>query len=73
MEFMEKRIIGHRKPRGMGDLGPPTHQEQSWLASFANRRTRVPKGVFRYRTHEEANADWDRWNAELVAETVVGK
>ena len=70
---MEKRIIGHRKPRGMGGLGPPTYQEQAWLSGFANRRTRVPKGVFRYRTHEEANADWDRWNAELVAETVVGR
>ena len=22
------------------------------------------KGVFRYRTHEEANRDWDRWMTE---------
>lgn len=67
---MEKRIIGRRKPRDMGEPAPPTRQEQIWLASFARRRTRVPKGVFRYRSHEEANADWDRWHAELVAETV---
>lgn len=32
----------------------------------------MPKGIFRYRSHEEANADWERWNAELVAETQVG-
>lgn len=70
---MEKRNVGYRKPRQVGGFGPPTPQEQAWLSSFANRRTRVPKGVFRYRTHEEANADWDRWNAELVAETLVRK
>jgi hypothetical protein len=70
---MEKRIIGHRRPRDVGEPGPPTHQEQAWLSYFASRRTCVPKGVFRYRTHEEANADWDRWNAELVAETLVRK
>jgi hypothetical protein len=29
--------------------------------------TRVPKGVFRYRSMTEANADWERWHAELVA------
>ena len=70
---MEKRIIGHRKPRGIGQPGPPTSQEQAWLSSFARRRTRVPKGIFRYRSHEEANADWERWNAELVAATLAGK
>lgn len=70
---MEKRIIGYRKLRDIGKPGSPTDQEQAWLLSFAHRRTRVPKGVFRYRTHEEANADWDRWNAELVAETLFRK
>ena len=24
----------------------------------------APKGVFRYRTQEEANQDWDRWMIE---------
>jgi hypothetical protein len=67
------RIIGRRRPRDIGKLGPLTDAEQAWLLSFAHRRTGVPKGVFRYRTHEEANADWDRWNAKLVAETVVSK
>ena len=39
------------------------------IRAMSNYRTRVPKGVFRYRSHEEANADWERWQAELVAET----
>jgi hypothetical protein len=26
----------------------------------------APKGVFRYRTPEEANRDWDRWLSERV-------
>jgi hypothetical protein len=34
---------------------------------MALTRTRVPKGVFRYRSMAEANADWERWHAELVA------
>lgn len=64
---LNQRIIGKRKQREIGPLAPPTPEERAWLASFAERRTPVPKGVYRYRTHEEANADCDRWNAELVA------
>jgi hypothetical protein len=26
----------------------------------------APKGVFRYRTADEANRDWDRWLSERV-------
>ena len=26
----------------------------------------APKGVFRYRTQEEANRDWSRWTSERV-------
>lgn len=71
---METRVVGHRQPRDLGEEpGPPTPPEQAWLLSFAKRRTRVPKGVFRYRSHEEANADWDRWHAALVAEMGVGQ
>lgn len=34
---------------------------------MSQRRTRVPKGLFRYRSHAEANADWTRWQAAAVA------
>jgi len=39
------------------------------VRAMASRRSRVPKGVFRYRTMAEANADWERWHVELVVET----
>ena len=26
----------------------------------------APKGVFRYKSQEEANRDWDRWMSERV-------
>lgn len=63
-------VIGTRQPRVPGPLRPPTAQERAWGREMANHRTRVPKGVFRYRTIQEANADWERWCAELVAATV---
>jgi hypothetical protein len=28
---------------------------------MAQYRTRVPKGIFVYASHEEANGDWERW------------
>lgn len=62
------RIIGRRRPRAFGTLRPPTEEERAWIADMAARRTRVPKGVFRYRSHAEANADWERWQAELMAD-----
>jgi hypothetical protein len=36
-----------------------------WVESFAKLYvSKVPKGVFKYKSHEEANADWDRWIAQ---------
>lgn len=63
-----QRIIGRRRQRPVGELRPPTEEERAWVRTMASRRSRVPKGVFRYRTMEEANADWERWHVELVAE-----
>ena len=60
------RIIGRRRERPIGELRPPTVEERAWVRAMASRRSRVPKGVFRYRTMEEANADWERWHVELV-------
>jgi hypothetical protein len=71
MSHKMNRVIGKRIQREIGPLAPPTREEQEWLASFAKRCTRVPKGIFRYPSHEEANADWERWNAELVAQTAA--
>jgi hypothetical protein len=65
---MGHRVIGKRRERELGPLREPTAEEKSWLAEAAFRRTRVPKGIYRYRTQAEANADWERWHAELVTE-----
>ena len=55
--------------RTTGEAAGPTLEEIEWIRAMSNYRTRVPKGVFRYRSHADANADWERWHAELVAET----
>lgn len=62
-----RRTIGSRCQRPIGPLSPPTPEELAWSKRMALARTRVPKGVFRYRSMAEANADWERWHAELLA------
>jgi hypothetical protein len=64
------RSIGRRTQRPPGMLRPPTHEEREWVKAMARRRTRVPKGVFRYRCIEEANEDWERWHVDTVADAV---
>ncbi len=61
------RVIGRRTLRPAGVLRAPTGEERAWVAAMSQRRTRVPKGLFRYRSHAEANADWTRWQAAAVA------
>jgi hypothetical protein len=36
------------------------------MTAMAAYRTRVPKGVFIYKSHEEANRDWEQWTADAV-------
>lgn len=64
--------IGRRTEPLPGPLRPPTDAERAWVRRMSRTRTRVPKGVFRYRSMAEANADWERWHVELVAATVSG-
>jgi hypothetical protein len=37
---------------------------------MARYRTRAPKGVFRYQSHEEANRDRERWIVEAMQRSV---
>jgi len=46
----------------------PDGAARASLAEVARYRTRAPKGVFRYRTHEEANAAREAWTVELALE-----
>lgn len=63
-----ERTIGKRQRRLPGTIRPPTKEEVAWVQAMSRRRTRVPKGVFRYTSMEQANADWERWQAEAIAE-----
>jgi hypothetical protein len=36
------------------------------MSQMARYRTRVPKGVFHYRSHEEANRDRERWLTDAM-------
>ena len=60
------RIIGQRQQPVLGTLRAPSAEERAWVARMAPARTRVPKGIFRYRSMQEANADWERWQADAI-------
>ena len=61
------RVIGQRQAPLLGALRAPTADELAWVARMAPAQTRVPKGVFRYRTMREANAQWEGWQADAIA------
>ncbi len=65
---MFARVIGRRRRAPIGR--PPPPETTAALAEMARYLTRAPKGVFVYRSHEEANADRDRW---LVSAIVARK
>jgi hypothetical protein len=66
-----ERTVGRRLPRPEGVLRSPTAEEEVWVERMhAGRPTGVPRGVFRYRSHEEANADWERWHAGVLTADV---
>ena len=52
------RVVGKRK-HGTGDRAGL----DALVLKFGGG---APKGVFRYRTQEEANRDWERWKSERV-------
>ncbi len=63
------RVIGKRKERPYG-LRPPTMEERQWLISLSKFRTHVPKGVFKYKNHEEANRDWEKWMSQAKSKDI---
>ena len=58
------RVVGRRARPPFGQAPSP----EAWaaLAQMARYVTRAPKGVFIYRSHEEANADRERWTVDAV-------
>ncbi len=58
------RVVGRRRARPVG--APPDAEARAALAEMARYLTRAPKGVFIYRSHEEANADRERWTVDAI-------
>jgi hypothetical protein len=54
-----RRVVGRRHRPAI--LEPPSAEVRAALTAMADYRTAAPKGVFRYRSHEEANRDREAW------------
>jgi hypothetical protein len=60
------RVIGHRSTPPSGEL--PSKVSREAMARMAQYRTRAPKGVFHYQSHEQANRDRERWLIQAMVE-----
>ncbi len=61
------RVVGRRREYGPdGTIGVP-EPVKAFARSMARFGGGWPKGVYRYRSHEDANADQERWDAERMA------
>jgi hypothetical protein len=58
------RVVGRRSPPPAGEL--PSERSREAMTQMAQYRTRAPKGVFHYKSHEDANRDRDRWRVEAI-------
>lgn len=62
------RVVGKRRRPPIGQ--PPSAEARAAMTAMARYRTRAPKGVFIYASHEEANEARRRWLVEaMVAPT----
>ena len=59
------RVIGRRKTGGTTP-GTISKEHMAWMDSMNQYKTRIPKGIFRYRSHEEANNDMEKWLSEMI-------
>jgi hypothetical protein len=57
------RTVGRRRSR-VGML--PDAPTRNAMTAMAQYRTRAPKGVFYYDSHEQMQADRDRWTVDAV-------
>lgn len=58
------RVIGKRRRPEAGT--PPSALVRATMTTMANYETRVPRGVFIYSSHEEANRDWEKWRQHTM-------
>jgi hypothetical protein len=64
------RIVGKRVPPALGEV--PPKETRDALAAMAQYRTKAPKGVFKYYSHAEMDADRERWLTEAMVERARG-
>lgn len=62
------RTVGRRIAPPAGVLRPPTEGELRWFRDMAKGRIIGRKGIQRFATHEEADADREKWVAREVAQ-----
>lgn len=60
-----QRVVGRRQSR---DGRPLTADDRARMTQMAQYRTRAPKGVFIYDSHEAMEADRLRWIVEAMVE-----
>lgn len=60
------RIIGKRRLADFGMRGPTQAEIDASVEASRMAPRVIPKGVYRYRNHAEANADADRWAVDAM-------
>ena len=60
------RVVGKRIAHPPGTL--PTAAARSAMDANARYRTRAPKGLFFYESHEQMASDRDRWTVEAIVQ-----
>lgn len=65
-----QRVVGKRERRPLGEVPPADAREA--LARDARYRTRAPKGIYVYASHEEMSRDRERWLVERMVELQLG-
>jgi hypothetical protein len=63
------RIVGNRTQPRIGLRGPTEDEIRASVESAEHSPSSVPRGVYRYRNHAEANAAMDRWIVDGMVET----
>ena len=65
------RVVGKRVPPPRGTF--PAATVRAAMDAMLKYRTRVPKGVFSYRNHEEMTRDRERWTVDAIVAKQAGR
>jgi hypothetical protein len=66
-----RRVVGRRVPPRHGSF--PDAATRAAMDALLKYRTRVPKGVFSYRNHEEMTRDRERWIVDAIVARQVAR